>query len=717
MLRRLRAAGWGLLAFAVVAVTVMVTVGALRAHGADAFNRWVGWATVMALLVAAVGIMPLLREKIAPDAASMAMSIGDVENELAAIVLAEAQLARSRLIGIDEAGDKAANVRFVKGSGRFREVGGTRESDLESALEYYQSLSPGRLVVLGEPGAGKTVLALELQVQLLELRQRDQTIPIPVLVTAAAYDIHMGWEEWLIRYLVQRFTLKVNTAARLVRNRRIVPLVDGIDEMDPAGEQERAQILVQKLNGWMSGREKAPLVVTCRSGKYEALTREVDRATHIEILPLTGEETAAYLEGQFLDSFEQRRWRPVLAALRADPVGALARQLATPWRLTLALAVFRSDGDPAWLLREAFPHAGEVAQYTRQVNRLLLGGYVTAVSRVHDPAGYYSPDEVSRWLAALADGLAWQARHGGSPTDIRLDFWWQTAGRRIIGLAHMTLLTIPPLLLALIFWSTSANYLLTCGAVCITLMAPIMTVGAGRMARPRQLRIRYIRTSRDLRTFSFSLVSALLVGLLAGLFARRMFPPGDEIIAFSGLFVAVFAISLVDISDGPLRAIGPRDVVREEGLVALVAGSGAALMGGFWFGALMVLLNELGPRHPYDPELGLACGLTLGPALGLIFALTVYGYNWTRYHIAVTIIAVRQRGPWGFGAFLEWAHQAGLLRVSGIAYQFRHRQLQDWLTSAMRHTGDYDEAGRPEQQAEGVKSQQRRWWRAVTDQQ
>ena len=32
-----------------------------------------------------------------------------------------------------------------------------------------------------------------------------------------------------------------------------------------------------------------------------------------------------------------------------------------------------------------------------------------------------------------------------------------------------------------------------------------------------------------------------------------------------------------------------------------------------------------------------------------------------------------------FGAFLDWAHDAGLLRVSGVAYQFRHRQLQEWL--------------------------------------
>ena len=47
---------------------------------------------------------------------------------------------------------------------------------------------------------------------------------------------------------------------------------------------------------------------------------------------------------QFLDQDEEHRWERVLAALRADPGGPLAAQLATPWRLTVALAAFREAG-------------------------------------------------------------------------------------------------------------------------------------------------------------------------------------------------------------------------------------------------------------------------------------------------------------------------------------------------------------------------------------
>ncbi|UGQ11056.1 hypothetical protein LO772_30315 [Yinghuangia sp. ASG 101] len=37
--------------------------------------------------------------------------------------------------------------------------------------------------------------------------------------------------------------------------------------------------------------------------------------------------------------------------------------------------------------------------------------------------------------------------------------------------------------------------------------------------------------------------------------------------------------------------------------------------------------------------------------------------------------------PWRLCSFLGWAEEAGLLRLSGSAYQFRHKELQDWLAA------------------------------------
>lgn len=64
MRRGVRAAAWILLALAVLAVAVIVPVGALRAHGTGAFNRWVGFATVAAVPLAACALILMFWNKI-----------------------------------------------------------------------------------------------------------------------------------------------------------------------------------------------------------------------------------------------------------------------------------------------------------------------------------------------------------------------------------------------------------------------------------------------------------------------------------------------------------------------------------------------------------------------------------------------------------------------------------------------------------------------------
>jgi hypothetical protein len=43
---------------------------------------------------------------------------------------------------------------------------------------------------------------------------------------------------------------------------------------------------------------------------------------------------------------------------------------------------------------------------------------------------------------------------------------------------------------------------------------------------------------------------------------------------------------------------------------------------------------------------------------------------WTRYALEVVVLAAQGRLPWRPGVFLDWACNAGLLRLSGVAYQF-----------------------------------------------
>lgn len=72
---------------------------------------------------------------------------------------------------------------------RVRGAGGEDLGTLREVSLYYAGLRTGRLVVLGAPGAGKTVLALQLLLDLLDHRrtQPESAQPVPVWVNAASW--------------------------------------------------------------------------------------------------------------------------------------------------------------------------------------------------------------------------------------------------------------------------------------------------------------------------------------------------------------------------------------------------------------------------------------------------------------------------------------------------------------------------------------------------
>ncbi|WP_435887807.1 hypothetical protein [Streptomyces chartreusis] len=76
---------------------------------------------------------------------------------------------------------------------------------------------------------------------------------------------------------------------------------------------------------------------------------------------------------------------------------------------------------------------------------------------------------------------------------------------------------------------------------------------------------------------------------------------------------------------------------------------------------------------------GRAASVATGIALGLICVTWLQARASRRY--LIFLCCTPRRLPWRLGAFLHWAYEAGLLRISGMAYQYRHRELQDWLTT------------------------------------
>jgi hypothetical protein len=309
---------------------------------------------------------------------------------------------------------------------------------LDQVADNYLALPHRRLVVLGEPGAGKTVLALLLTLELLKRRRPGQ--PVPVLVGLAAWDPtaeHL--HTWLIRRLNQDYpalgapSYGPAAAQQLVTTGRVLPVLDGLDELP---ERLRARAIAELDRA----RADRPLIVTCRIQEFERAVAAgggvLATAAVIELEPVTAAEATGFLRAAAGPAVA--RWDRVAAHLHAHPDGPLVAALSTPLMVALARTIYTIPGrDPGKLVDTA--EAGGQAEVERQ----LLDGFIPATYASPPPAPDTppprlrrppSPDQARRWLTLLAIHL-----HQRGTRDL---VWWELhrlvprrTRRLVVGLA------------------------------------------------------------------------------------------------------------------------------------------------------------------------------------------------------------------------------------------------------------------------------------------
>ena len=141
-----------------------------------------------------------------------------------------------------------------------------RTDRVDDMVGKFRNLKRRRLVILGEPGMGKTTLALLLLRQLLEHVAPDD--PVPVLLSMSSWDPSTeSLSEWLTRRLSEDYpalraaVFGPDAARSLVVHRKVLPILDGLDELP---EEARPAIIV-RLNETAGD----PLALTCRTTEYQ----------------------------------------------------------------------------------------------------------------------------------------------------------------------------------------------------------------------------------------------------------------------------------------------------------------------------------------------------------------------------------------------------------------------------------------------------------------
>lgn len=289
----------------------------------------------------------------------------------------------------------------------------------DGIADTFNGVRSRRLVILGEAGAGKSVLVMKLAAELLSVRRGD--MPLPVIVPASAWDPDQSLFDWIADQLAQNYsglavpvkssTGEVTTLASTLVRAGVIPIVDGLDELPPA---RRGDALAQ-LN---AAGSDFPLVVTSRPDEYlDAVAesgRGISEALVVEMLPLRPAEIKAYLREATAATVDGR-WHGVFERMDGEPNGLLARALATPLMLWLARTVYeRGSSDPGELLdQERFGDRETIENH-------LLDAFVPAVYAKGRPEGTgfdCTSAQAQRWLAYLAS----RASSTGSPGIV----WWR----------------------------------------------------------------------------------------------------------------------------------------------------------------------------------------------------------------------------------------------------------------------------------------------------
>ncbi|MGH3709712.1 MAG: NACHT domain-containing protein [Pseudonocardiaceae bacterium] len=546
---------------------------------------------------------------------------------------------------------------------------------LDDVVDKFLALPRRQLVVLGAPGAGKTVLAVLFTLDLLDKRRPDD--PLPVLLTLSSWNPDEHLHGWIARRLIEDYKLRRSVATQLVSSGRVLPVLDGLDEL-PNTLRGAA---IEGIDHALAGHK--PVVVTCRSEEYQtAVTTSgqvLATAAVVELEPISLRDTIMFLSASTVASSD--RWNPVFEHLRTQPMGPLAEALSTPLMVSLARTVYTNPAtNPTDLLDS------KIFTTRRNVEQHLLDAFLLATYREHRPPPptsrpshparpHYRTEQVQRWLTFLACHLRWLRTR-----DLA---WWQ--------LQHATAGLVGGVRAGLVVGSISGLFSgIAVGPVAGITVGSVSALSASCVVGGL---LSWLTKPPQSPTFPHVAQGALRPLVLAELWRWLVFGLSTSVVLSLGMWLyagivgpwEVILMTAIGLIAGLVQSLAMRGISAET---TFAASPKSVLRGNKAASWLLALGTWIGFGFLLFVSFAVVAGVGDIPAWLLLFSgamITACGLGWIIFEhwfsflVARGWLALRGKLPWRLMTFLQDAHQRGVLRQVGAIYQFRHALLQDRL--------------------------------------
>ena len=280
-----------------------------------------------------------------------------------------AQAIASPLIGVGEFSEEAAQI-FPSGT---------------QATDLFDNLGAGRtLLILGEPGAGKTTVLLKLAESLINRVENDLSQPIPVILNLSSWaKKRLSIEKWLVKELNETFQISKSLGDIWVAEEQLILCLDGLDEV--AAKHRNA--CVHALNLFIQTHGRTEIVICSRIKDYEALAEQLKLQMAICVQPLSPSQINHFIE-QAGES---------LAALGIvlSNSSELKSFASSPLILNIMSLAYRGcslDEVRQLSIAETLTHS-------------LFDSYVERMFQRRGTTRQYSRQKTERWLAYLAQDM------------------------------------------------------------------------------------------------------------------------------------------------------------------------------------------------------------------------------------------------------------------------------------------------------------------------